>query len=263
LRRRLRDPAGRVAVVTGGSGGIGVALGAALARRGMALALVARRPDALDDAAERLSRHGTRVTRHPCDVADAAAVASALADAARSHGRVDLVAACAGVGRHAPFAEHGPAETERLVGTNLLGHVHTLRAALPHLTPEGGWIVSLSSVAGRLGQPDESLYSATKFAVTGLCEALTVELAPRGIHLLTVYPGFVRTGFVPPEEMSRVPASALRTAVEPEDVARATVRALERGWHEVTVPRLAAGGYVVRTLAPPLFRRILARMRPS
>ncbi len=159
------------------------------------------------------------------------------------------------------FQDHDPSSIDEILATNVSGHVHTLRLALPHLRVQGGWIVSMSSVAGRLGQPDEAVYSASKFAVTGLSEALTVELAPQDIHVLTVYPGFVRTGFVPDEEMSRIPQSALRTAVEPEDVAAAIVRALERGSHEITVPRLAAGGYAARVFAPSLFRRILARVR--
>jgi 3-oxoacyl-[acyl-carrier protein] reductase len=181
--------------------------------------------------------------------------------AATAHGRLDLVAACAGIGRHVPFAQHDAASIDAILATNVAGHVHTLRCALPYLREKGGWIVSVSSVAGRLGQPDEAVYSASKFAVTGLSEALTIELAPRGIHVLTVYPGFVRTGFVPEAELPRVPESALRTAVEPGAVARAIVSALERGSHELTVPKLAAGGYVVRTLAPALFRRILAWVR--
>jgi short-subunit dehydrogenase len=227
----------------------------------MALALLARRPEALEGTASRLRALGPRVTTHPCDVRDAAALAAAVDAAAAAHGRLDLVAACAGIGRHVLFQDHDAASIEAILATNVAGHIHTVRCALPHLRAGGGWIVNVSSVAGRLGQPDEAVYSASKFAVTGLSEALTLELEPLGIHVLTVYPGFVRTGFVPEAELSRVPPSALRTAVEPEEVARAILHALERGRHEVTVPRLAAGGYVVRALAPGLFRRILARVR--
>ena len=259
--RRLDRAAGRVALVTGGSGGIGEALAAELARRGMALALLARRKDALEASAARLHAAGARVSTHACDVRDASSLEAAIGAAAAEHGRLDLVAACAGIGRHVAFAEHDAASIDTLLATNVTGHLHTLRFAIPHLRREGGWIVSVSSVAGRLGQPGEAVYSASKFAVTGLSEALTIELAPLGIHVLTVYPGFVRTGFVPEEDLWRVPERALRTAVEPDAVARAIVRALERGRHEVTIPRIAAGGYVVRTLVPGLFRRILARVR--
>lgn len=258
---RLGRGEGRVALITGGSGGIGEAIAAALASRGFALALLARRADALEAASQRLRARGVRVTTHVCDVRDVASIAAAFAAAAAAHGRIDLVTACAGIGRHVLFEDHDEASIAAILETNVIGHVHTLRAALPHLRERGGFLVSVSSVAGRLGQPDEAVYSASKFAVTGLSEALTLELAPRGIHVLTVYPGFVKTGFVPEHEMPRIPRSARRTAVEPEDVAQAVVEALERGRHEVTVPRLAAGGYVLRTLAPGLFRRVLRRIR--
>lgn len=259
--RRLGRGEGLVALVTGGSGGIGFAIASELAARGFALALLARREGALEEAAERLRARGARVTTHVCDVRSTPAIPAAFAAAAAAHGRIDLVTACAGIGRHVLFEDHDAASIDEILETNVAGHVHTLRAALPYLRARGGWIVTVSSVAGRLGQPDEAVYSASKFAVTGLSEALTVELAPRGIHVLTVYPGFVRTGFVPEREMPRIPASALRTAVEPEVVARAVLEALEKGRFEVTVPRLAAGGYGMRTLAPGLFRRILARIR--
>jgi short-subunit dehydrogenase len=259
--RRLDRFDGRVALVTGGSGGIGEALAGVLARRGMAIALLARRSDALAASVDRLRNTHRRVTMHDCDVRDVEWLRSAIDEAAATHGRLDLVAACAGIGRHVLFEDHDAKSIDDILATNVGGLVHTLRLALPHLRAEGGWIVNVSSVAGRLGQPDEAVYSASKFAVTGLSEALTLELAPRGIHVLTVYPGFVRTGFVPPAELGRVPESALRTAVEPGRVAEAIVKALVRGRHELTVPPLAIGGYVMRTLAPGPFRRILARVR--
>ena len=121
--------------------------------------------------------------------------------------------------------------------------------------------MNVSSIAGRLGQPDEAVYSASKFAVTGLSEALAIELALEGIHVLAVYPGLVRTALFTEEDLARLPESVRRGALEPEAVAAATLRALERGRHEVTIPRIAVGGYVMRTLAPALFRRILTRVR--
>jgi short-subunit dehydrogenase len=123
--------------------------------------------------------------------------------------------------------------------------------------------VNVSSVAGRLGQPDEAVYSASKFAVTGLSEALTVELAPRGIHVLALYPGLVRTALFTDAELARLPERVRRGALDPADVARATLRGLELGRHEVTIPRVAIGGYLIRTLAPGVFRRILASIRLS
>lgn len=256
--------ASRPVFITGASGGIGAEIARALARRGARLALAARRPGPLEDLAQELRERGAEASIHACDVGVPQSVGRALDEAAQAHGGIAGVVASAGIGRHAGFHEHSLDEMERLVRTNVLGVLHTFHFALPHLSRAGGgFMVSLSSVAGRIGQPDEAVYSATKFAVTGLSEALTLELAERGVHVLTVHPGLVRTSFASEEELARVPASVKRGALDPAPLAEATVRALERGRHELTLPGYAAGGYLVRALAPGLFRRILKRVRSA
>src|SRR5207249_276433 len=108
-------------------------------------------------------------------------------------GRVDLLVNNAGYGRHVLFKDHDVADIERMMRTNYLGTVYATKAVLPEMRGRGrGWIVNVSSVAGKLGQPDEAAYSASKFAVAGLSEALSYELAPLGIHVMTVYPALVR-----------------------------------------------------------------------
>jgi short-subunit dehydrogenase len=124
-----------------------------------------------------------------------------------------------------------------------------------------GWIVNVSSVAGKLGQPDEAAYSATKFAVAGLSEALAYELAPLGIHVMTVYPALVRTEMFTPEVIARMPRGATGTFLEPPEFCRRVLHALERGRYEVTVPRYIGIAYAVRTLFPRLHRMMTARIR--
>jgi len=252
----------RPVFVTGASGGIGAEIARALARRGARLALAARRREPLDALAAELRGLGAEASIHACDVGERESVADAVAEAARLHGGLAGVVAAAGVGRHAGFHEHSLDEMERMVRTNVMGVLHTLHFALPLVAEAGGgFVVALSSVAGRLGQPDETVYCATKFAVTGLSEALTIELAERGVHVLTVHPGFVRTGFVPDAERPRLSATAIRSAIDPAPLAESIVGALERGRHEITVPGYVRIAYGMRAIAPGLFRRILARVR--
>jgi short-subunit dehydrogenase len=259
---RLERYEGRVALVTGGSSGIGEAIARGLAGRGAAVALLARGSARLDAAAERVARAGGAVSTHPCDVGDPRGVGSAIDAVTARHGRLDVVVCSAGIGAHGLFPDTSLDTMDAILRTNVQGLFHTLHFALPHLLARGeGWIVNVSSVAGRLGQPDEAVYSASKFAVTGLSEALTVELAPRGIHVLALYPGLVRTALFTDAELARLPERVRRGALDPDDVARATLRGLELGRHEVTIPRVAIGGYLLRTLAPGLFRRILASIR--
>jgi len=140
--------------------------------------------------------------------------------------------------------------------------VWATKAVLPAMRARRrGWIVNISSVAGKLGQPDEAAYSASKFAVTGLSEGLSYELAPLGIHVMAVYPALVRTEMFTPEVMARMPRGAERTFLEPPEFSRRVLRALERGKFEVTVPGYIGLAYAVRTLLPGLFRRMTARTR--
>jgi short-subunit dehydrogenase len=259
---RLERYQGRVALVTGGSSGIGEAIARRMASRGATLALLARGSGRLDAAADRIARAGGVVSTHPCDVGDPSAVSAAIDATMARHGRLDVVVCSAGIGAHGLFSDTSLDSMDAVLRTNVRGLLHTLHFALPKLLLRGeGWVVNVSSVAGRLGQPDEAVYSASKFAVTGLSEALTLELAPRGIHVLTLYPGLVRTALFTDAELARLPERVRQGALDPDEVARATLRGLELGRHEVTIPRVAIGGYLIRTVAPALFRRILSSIR--
>jgi len=258
---RWREYRDRVAIVTGASSGIGEQLARDLAARGMRVALLARRADRLDALATALGGP-ERTLALPADVGDRAAVEGAV-DAVRARfGRLDLVVNAAGVARHVLFKDHDPADIEQLVRTNLLGTIWVCKAALPVLRATGGGaIVNVSSVAGKLGQPDEAVYAATKFGVTGLSESIGYELAPLGIHVLTVYPALVRTEMFTPEILARMPERATRTFIDPPEFCAAVLRALERGRHEVTVPSYVGIAYALRTLLPALHRRIMRNLR--
>ncbi len=197
-----------------------------------------------------------------CDVADRGAVETAVARVLAHWGRIDLLVNNAGAARHALFKDETPETFVRLMETNYLGVVWAIRAVLPAMRARGaGWIVNVSSVAGKLGQPDESAYTASKFAVTGLSEALVYELAPLGIHVMTVYPALVRTEMFTPEILARMPERVRRTFIEPAEMSAAVLRGLARGAHEVTAPRYVGIAYLVRLLFPGYFRRMTAKLR--
>ena len=118
-----------------------------------------------------------------------------------------------------------------------------------------GWLVFMASVAGKLGVPEESAYTASKFALVGLAEALSMELEDRGVHVLTVCPGTIDTPFFDEEAQGRMPAVSRRMMIQPDRVVDATIGALKQGKHEITVPRFIGVGYIVRALAPGFMRR--------
>ncbi len=258
---RLADFHDRVALVTGASSGIGEQLARDLVARGARIVLVARRLDRLRALAATLGGD-ERALALACDVADRSAVEATVARAAERWGRIDLLVNSAGVARHALFKDEPPDTFVRLMETNYLGVVWAIRAVLPLMRARGaGWIVNVSSVAGKLGQPDESAYSASKFAVTGLSEALVYELGPLGIHVTTVYPALVRTEMFTPDVLARMPERVKRTFIEPAALSAAVFRGLARGAHEITAPGYVGIAYVVRVLFPRYFRRTTASLR--
>lgn len=254
----LSDFRDRVALVTGASSGIGAQLARDLVAGGAKVALVARRADRLEALASALGAERTLVV--PADVAERAAIEGAVARTHAHFGRLDLLVNAAGYVRHRLFKDEDIEEFGRMMTTNYLGIVWAIRAALPIMRAQGaGWIMNLSSVAGRLGQPDEAAYSATKFAVTGLSEALVLELGVFGIHVMTVYPALVRTEMFPEETLARMPED--RAFLEPAEFTRVVWKALARGAHEVTVPRWVGIAYLVRVLLPGMLRRQTAKIR--
>lgn len=251
-----------VAVVTGASSGIGERIARDLAARGTRVALVARRADRLEGIARHIERDGGHAFPVRCDVGDRAAVEAAVRQVVDRHGSVDLLVNAAGYGRHVLFRDHPVEDIERMTRTNWLGTVYAVKAVLPSMRAQRrGWIVNIASIAGRLAQPDEAAYSATKFAVAGLSEALAYELEPLGVRVLVVYPGLVRTEMITPAVLARLPERVGTTAIEPAEVSRVVLRALERGRREVTVPGWMAMAYAVRALFPGLHHRLTGRVR--
>lgn len=258
---KLASWAGRTALVTGASSGIGEALARALAARGVRVGLVARRRERLEALAAALGGP-ERALALPADVSEPGAAERVVRAVTDAWGRLDLLVNAAGQGRHLLFKDHDVADVEALMRVNYFGLVRMTKAALPPMrAAHAGWIVNVSSVAGKLGQPDEAAYAASKFAVTGLSESLVYELGPLGIHVLVVFPALVRTEMFTPDVLARMPAGFQRQFIEPEVFSAAVLRALERGAHELTVPRSVGVAYLVRLLAPRFFRWTTARLR--
>jgi short-subunit dehydrogenase len=258
----LTDLAGRVAVVTGASSGIGTGLARMLARRGARVVLVARRRERLDALAAEIAAAGGTALAVACDVGDRASVAAAASSVVERFGRVDLLINNAGYNRHALFKDHDVEDMERMMRVNYFGMVYWIKAVLPAMRAQGsGWIVNLSSVAGKLGQPDEAAYAATKFAVAGLSESLAYELDPLGIHVLCVYPALVRTEMFDAATLARMPERVKANFIDVDRFCADVLEALARGAYEVTVPRYVGVAYLVRLLLPRTFRRQTAKLR--
>jgi NAD(P)-dependent dehydrogenase (short-subunit alcohol dehydrogenase family) len=178
---------GKVALVTGASGGIGAALARKLHEAGASVGLISRRGDDLG-----LER-GLGLA---CDVRDRGAVAEATAAVVERFGRLDIAVANAGVGAYGDFLDLDPEQEEETIDVNLKGTLHLARATLPHLIESGvGDFIAMASVAGLRALPGESVYNASKFGQLGFTRALDHELRERGVRATCICPGGVRTDF--------------------------------------------------------------------
>ncbi len=210
---------GKVALVTGASGGIGAAVARSLAREGVRVGLASRSGDDLGIA---------EAIGAPCDVRDPAAVDAFVERVVERFGGLDMVVANAGVGAYGPFLELDPAHLEEMIDVNVKGTIYAVRAALPYLLKsDAADIVTVASEAGRRGLPFEAVYSASKFAQVGFTRALDHELRPQGIRCTNVCPGGVATEFA--MGRGRTPEMPeLAGMMSAEDVAEAVLFVLTR-----------------------------------
>ena len=246
---------GAVVVITGASRGIGRALAGSLGRRGARLALLARSQDDLDRV---LAESGSAGLALAVDVGDRSAVDGAIAQVTEQLGAVDVLVNNAGVGAFGPFVDTDAEVFERLMRINYLGTVYATKAVLPGMLRRGrGEVVNVASVAGRFGAPLEAAYSATKFAMVGLTESLSVELRGTGVHVSLVNPGLVDTDFF--EARGHPLTVEGMKPMPPERVADLVVRVVERGRSEAFVPRWMRAAYLFKTVVPPAYRAGSAR----
>lgn len=186
----------RVVAITGASAGIGLACAQALAARGDALVLAARRADRLDTLVTDIRAAGGTAVAVPADVTRPADMTALVDAAVRAFGRLDVMIANAGIGYHDTFDATPPEVMRRLVDVNLMGTLHAAHAAAVQFHRQGtGHLVVMSSIVGRRGIGGSTVYSATKAAQVGLVEGLRAEWRGTGLRASVVYPIATATEF--------------------------------------------------------------------
>jgi len=187
------DLSGRVAVITGGNGGIGLGIAQALALSGCNVSIWGRNADKNKAAAASMADAPGKVHTRICDVSDPASVKDAVAGAWRDLGHPRVVVNCAGIGKFAHTHELPFEEWQRILGVNLTGTFLVCQAALPHLLDGGGSIVNIASNAGIKSQPYSAAYCTSKAGVVHLTKCLADEYLRRGVRVNCVAPGGMET----------------------------------------------------------------------
>jgi 3-oxoacyl-[acyl-carrier protein] reductase len=214
---------GKVAVVTGGSRGIGEAIASALAEAGAAVALCARNGDAATAAAKRLEARGAQALGVAADVAKPADADRLIAACLDRFARLDILVNNAGITRDGLVLRMKDEEWAEVLDVNLGGAFHCARAALRPMLKQrqGGRIINIGSVVGSMGNPGQANYVASKAGLIGLTKALAKEVASRGVTVNAVAPGFIETEMTAglPEEVqqgyrAQIPLARFGTARE-------------------------------------------------
>jgi NADP-dependent 3-hydroxy acid dehydrogenase YdfG len=236
--------AGKTAIVTGASSGIGEATSRLLAHKGCNVVLAARREDRLNALAGELGAIAA-----PTDVTDPAACAALVARALEHFGSLDILVNNAGLGLYGSIAEGDPEDWRKMFDVNVLGVLYVTRAAVRRMLERGsGDILFVSSLAGRrVPRADGAVYAATKHAITALAEGLRMDVHENGIRVINVEPGLVRTEFPESSYPSAQSYYAQKeySPLDAEDVAAAAVYALEQP------PRVSVNEIMLRPTEQP------------
>jgi NAD(P)-dependent dehydrogenase (short-subunit alcohol dehydrogenase family) len=229
----------RVAVVTGGSSGLGFAIATLLGAEGIGVSILARDPARLGDAVDRLRAADGDAHGVACDISKEEEVRSAF-DEITQRGTIQFLFNVAGAGRFGAVEDVTEKMIQEVLAGNLTGLMISTAIALPILRGAGGgMIVSVLSSAALVGRPQESVYCAAKWGARGFMEALRVALKDSTVRTLTVYPGGMRTPFW---SVASEQSPDLSTYMEPTDVAKQILRvALDPGSAHVTEMTISRG----------------------
>lgn len=249
----------QLVLVTGGSSGIGKEIARQYLLQGSRVVLVADGLAKLEEAARELSTISHEVAAVPCDVGDPDSVVRMSEQVLRLYGCPDILVNNAGFATYRLFEETDPAELERLISVNFTGHLRCARAFLPAMVRRrSGVIVNVASIAGRVPMAPNGLYSAAKHGLVAWSETLRHEVSRHGLQVVVVCPGRVETAFFDHETFrARRAGPETHQVSTAAEVARVTVRAVERRDFMTYMPKRLGPLLWASGLLPPLTRALL------
>jgi NAD(P)-dependent dehydrogenase (short-subunit alcohol dehydrogenase family) len=213
----------KVAVITGGSKGIGYGIAEAFLREGMKVAITSRSQKAADKAASELKKTGKgEVIGVEADVRDGKSQQKAIDRVVQEWGGLDVLIANAGVGYFGSIEVLTPEQWQETIDTNLTGVFHSVKAVIPALKKSKGYIITIASLAGTNFFAGGSAYNASKFGLVGFTQAMMLDLRGHGIKVSTIMPGSVATYF-----NNHEPSAADAWKIQPEDIGQMVIDLLK------------------------------------
>jgi NAD(P)-dependent dehydrogenase (short-subunit alcohol dehydrogenase family) len=266
----MTDWQNKVALVTGGSAGLGLAIARAFHQRGANVVIAGRDPDRLARAVADVSTPGRACVGIVADVTRDADVERLIAETAEKFGRLDVLVNCAGRSARGEAAATTPAEFTALLEANFLSAVRCTRAALPYLQAnEGGHLVYIGSLSSKTASKYLGAYPASKFSLAAYAQQLRLELGKAGPHVLLVCPGPIRRDDAGqryaaeaqhlPEQAKRPGGGARLKGIDPQWLAQRIVRACERREIELVVPGYVRWLFAIGAISPKWGDAILTR----
>lgn len=266
--RKRFDYTGRVAIITGGSRGLGLLIARQLRKEGARVALLARNREELVRAKEQLG-DSSGVLTIACDVAERALVRQAIEIVAHHFGRIDMLVNNAGVIQVGPLEHMAYEDFQHAMNVHFWGAFHCTEAVLPYMRQKGrGRIVNIASIGGLIAVPHLAPYSASKFALVGYSDAVRAEVAKDGIRVTTVCPGLMRTGSAVNALMKGrheaefawfgTLSSLPLMSIDATRAARKIVDAARRGAPHLTITPHARLAAILDRLMPNTFGRMMS-----
>jgi NAD(P)-dependent dehydrogenase (short-subunit alcohol dehydrogenase family) len=252
---------GRVAVVTGASSGLGRAIALVLAERGATVVGLARRKDLLDELAPELQRSTAGSTAAVCDVGDADAYRTTLQAVEAEHGHLDILVNNAGIDLMLPVPGGDDQTVREVFDVNFFATVTGTLTVVPGMIERRwGAVVNVSSDTARAPEPRQGAYAASKAAVSAFSESVAHEVAPKGVHIHVLYPGWVPTamGLSGHEDGGSLPPKMVRRTEQ--QVATLVADRLGGPHVDINAARLPLLAPIARTIAPLSYQKAMRRM---
>lgn len=260
----------KVAVVTGGSSGLGLAIAEGLAAAGAKVVLAGLEPDGVRRVAEEMTAAGRDVLGLAVDITRQPDVDRLLEQTLQRYGRLDCLVNNAGRSMRGKVLDTTPEQFQQLMELNLIALVRCTRAAVPHLLPARGHVVNIGSLAAKSASRWVGAYPASKFAVAAYSQQLRLELGPEGLHVLLVCPGpiarkderlYPLEGLEDVPDRARAPGAGVRVGrIDPRWLVGAILRACQRRQAELIVPGRARLLFALSQLSPRLGDWLVRRM---